>query len=88
MTISGRWSLTLGAGTLAFALLSMTFLLSTTVLEAIGALASVQSQVRGTEWATGPIILATLGRRHLRPLTPTPITRLRACCAATGAAPS
>ena len=61
MTISGRWSLALGAGTLAFALLSMTFLLSTTVLEAIGALATVQTLVRGTEWATGPIILATLG---------------------------
>jgi len=61
MTMSGRWSLTLGAGTLAFALLSMTFLLSTTVLQAIGALATVQAAVRGTEWATGPIILATLG---------------------------
>ena len=44
MTMSGRWSLTLGAGTLAFALLSMTFLLSTTVLEAIGALATVQAR--------------------------------------------
>jgi cbb3-type cytochrome oxidase subunit 1 len=61
MTMSGRWSLTLGAGTLAFALLSMTFLLCTSVLEAIGALATVQTLVRGTEWATGPIILATLG---------------------------
>jgi cytochrome c oxidase cbb3-type subunit 1 len=61
MTMAGRWSLTLAAGTLAFALLSMTFLLSTSVLEAIGALQSVQTLVRGTEWATGPIILATLG---------------------------
>jgi cbb3-type cytochrome oxidase subunit 1 len=39
----------------------MTFLLSTTVLESIGALASVQAVVRGTEWTTGLIILATLG---------------------------
>jgi cbb3-type cytochrome oxidase subunit 1 len=61
MTMSGRWSLTLAAGTLAFALLSMTFLLSTSVLEAIGAMATVQTLVRGTEWATGIIILATLG---------------------------
>jgi cbb3-type cytochrome oxidase subunit 1 len=61
MTMSGRWSLAVAAGTLAFALLSMTFLLSTTVLEAIGALQAVQTLVRGTEWATGPIILATLG---------------------------
>ena len=61
LTFRGRWSLSLGAGTLAFALLSMTFLLSTSVLEAIGALQSVQHLVRGTEWATGPIILGTLG---------------------------
>jgi cytochrome c oxidase cbb3-type subunit I len=61
LTFRGRWSLSLGAGTLAFALLSLTFLLSTAVLEAIGALGSVQHLVRGTEWATGPIIIATLG---------------------------
>ena len=61
LTFRGRWSLSLGAGTLAFALLSLTFLLSTAVLESIGALGSVQALVRGTEWATGPIIIATLG---------------------------
>jgi cytochrome c oxidase cbb3-type subunit I len=61
MTMSGRWALTLAAGTLAFALLSMSFLLSTSVLEAIGALQTVQTLVRGTEFATGTIILATLG---------------------------
>jgi cytochrome c oxidase cbb3-type subunit 1 len=61
LTFRGRWSLSLGAGALAFALLSMTFLLSTAVLEAIGAIGSVQTLVRGTEWALGPIILATLG---------------------------
>jgi cytochrome c oxidase cbb3-type subunit I len=61
LTFRGRWSLSLGAGTLAFALLSLTFLLSTAVLEAIGALGSVQHLVRGTEWATGPITIATLG---------------------------
>jgi cytochrome c oxidase cbb3-type subunit I len=61
MTMRGRWALTLAAGTLAFALLSMSFLLSTSVLEAIGALQTVQTLVRGTEFATGTIILATLG---------------------------
>jgi cytochrome c oxidase cbb3-type subunit 1 len=61
MTIQGRWSLALSAGTVAFAVVSMAFLLATSTLEAIGALGSVQNLVRGTEWTTGAVIFATLG---------------------------
>jgi cytochrome c oxidase cbb3-type subunit 1 len=61
LTIHGRWSLTLGSGTLSFALISMAFLLGTALLEAIGALRSVQGLVRGTEWGLGVWLLGTLG---------------------------
>jgi cytochrome c oxidase cbb3-type subunit I len=61
LTIHGRWALTLGTGTLAFALVAMAFLLSTALLEAIGALRSVQGLVRGTEWEMGVWLLGTLG---------------------------
>ena len=61
LTIHGRWALTLSAGTLAFALTSMTFILGTALLEAIGALRSVQALVTGTEWGLGVWLMATLG---------------------------
>jgi cytochrome c oxidase cbb3-type subunit 1 len=61
LTIHGRWSLTLGAGTLAFALVAMAFLLGTSLLEAIGALRSVQGLVRDTEWVMGVWLMGTLG---------------------------
>ncbi|HEY7331832.1 MAG TPA: cbb3-type cytochrome c oxidase subunit I [Candidatus Limnocylindria bacterium] len=61
LTIHGRWSLTLGTGTLAFALVAMAFLLSTALLEAIGALRSVQGLVRDTEWEMGVWLLGLLG---------------------------
>jgi cbb3-type cytochrome oxidase subunit 1 len=61
LTIHGRWSLTLSPGTLAFALVAMAFLLGTSLLEAIGALRSVQGLVRGTEWGMGVWLLGTLG---------------------------
>jgi cbb3-type cytochrome oxidase subunit 1 len=61
LTIHGRWSLTLGTGTLAFALVSMAILLGTSLLEAIGALRSVQALVGGTEWGVGVWLLASLG---------------------------
>jgi cbb3-type cytochrome oxidase subunit 1 len=61
LTIHGRWSLTLVPGTLAFALVAMAFLLGTALLEAIGALRSVQGLVRGTEWGMGVWILGLLG---------------------------
>ena len=61
MTLRGRWSLMLSAGTVAFAVIAMAFLIGSTVLDAIGALHSVQGLVRGTEWATGASIFGTLG---------------------------
>lgn len=60
-TMHGRWSLTLSAGTLAFAVVSMAFLLAAAMLEAIGALRSVQGLVRGTDWTAGAVIFSTLG---------------------------
>jgi cbb3-type cytochrome oxidase subunit 1 len=39
----------------------MAFLLAAALLEAIGALRSVQVLVHGTEWATGATMVATLG---------------------------
>jgi cbb3-type cytochrome oxidase subunit 1 len=61
MTLHGRWSMALGAGTVSFALVSMAFLLATALLEAIGALHSVQDLVRGTEWSIGVVIISALG---------------------------
>jgi cytochrome c oxidase cbb3-type subunit 1 len=61
MTMHGRWAMALNAGTSAFALSSLAFLLATALLEAIGALRSVQELVRGTEWTIGVVIFSTLG---------------------------
>jgi cytochrome c oxidase cbb3-type subunit 1 len=61
LTLQGRWSLALTTGTLAFALVSMAFLLSMALLDAIGALRSVEALVRGTEWEIGAWLLGTLG---------------------------
>lgn len=60
-TVQGRWSLALSAGAVAFAVVSLTFMLATSMLEAIGALGSVQQLVRGTEWPTGALLFATGG---------------------------
>jgi cytochrome c oxidase cbb3-type subunit 1 len=61
MTIQGRWSLILSAGTISFAAVSMAFLLATALLEAIGSLRTVQGLVRGTEWEIGVWAFASLG---------------------------
>jgi cytochrome c oxidase cbb3-type subunit 1 len=61
LSIQGRWTLMLGTGTLAFAGISMAFLLGTTLLEAIGALRSVQGLVNGTEWLPGVWLFSALG---------------------------
>jgi cytochrome c oxidase cbb3-type subunit 1 len=61
LTITGRWSLLLATGTLSFAVVAMAFLLGTALLEAIGALRSVQLLVRGTEWGDGVWMWSTLG---------------------------
>ena len=61
MTLRGRWSLMLSAGTVAFSVIAMAFLIGSTLLDAIGSLHSVQGFVRNTEWAAGASLLATLG---------------------------
>lgn len=61
MTIQGRWALALTPGAVGFALTAMAFLVATALLEAIGALRSVQALVRGTEWVTGVWIFGALG---------------------------
>ncbi len=61
LTLQGRWSMALQAGTVAFAVVALAFLLATALLEAIGALRSVQGLVRGTDWFLGAWIFATLG---------------------------
>jgi cbb3-type cytochrome oxidase subunit 1 len=57
----GRWSLILGTGAVSLAVIAMAFLVGSTVLEAIGALRSVQGLVHGTEWGVGAFLLGTLG---------------------------
>lgn len=61
MTLRGRWSLMLSTGAVSLAVIAMAFLVGSTLLEAIGALRSVQGLVRGTEWAAGASLLGTLG---------------------------
>ena len=61
LTLQGRWSLALTSGTLAFALTAMVFLIGMAMLEAIGALRSVEALVRGTEWELGAWLLGSLG---------------------------
>jgi cbb3-type cytochrome oxidase subunit 1 len=61
MSMHGRWAMALIPGTLALCLVSMTFLLASSLLEAIGVLRSVQDLVRGTEWPAGASLFGTLG---------------------------
>lgn len=61
LTLQGRWTLALTTGTLAFALTAMAFLVGAALLEAIGALRSVDALVRGTEWELGAWLLGSLG---------------------------
>jgi cytochrome c oxidase cbb3-type subunit I len=60
-TIRGRWTLAFGAGTLAFALVGLAFLLSAALLQAIGALRTVHVYVAATEWQVGAFVFAALG---------------------------
>jgi cbb3-type cytochrome oxidase subunit 1 len=61
LTIQGRWTLVLSAGTIGFAVVSLAFLLASSLLEAIGSLRTVQGLVRGTEWPMGVWAFGTLG---------------------------
>lgn len=60
-TMQGRWSLLFGTGAAALAMVSLAFLLSTGVLEAIGALRAVDALVGGTDWEAGVWIWAMYG---------------------------
>ena len=64
-TMTGRWALVLSPGTIPFALVALTFLVATAMLEAIGALGSVRALVGGTEWVIGVRLFAFLGTATL-----------------------
>jgi cbb3-type cytochrome oxidase subunit 1 len=64
-TITGRWTLVLSPGTIPIALVAVTFLATTALLEAIGALGSVRALVGGTEWGVGVRLFAFLGTASL-----------------------
>lgn len=60
-TMRGRWTLAFGAGTLAFALVGLAFLLAAALLQGIGALRTVHDHVAATEWQVGAFVFAALG---------------------------
>ncbi len=64
-TMTGRWTLALSPGTIPFALAALTFLVATTMLEAIGALGSVRALVGSTPWGVGVRLFAFLGTATL-----------------------
>ena len=61
LTTRSRWMLLFGSGPVAFATVSMAFLLAAGMLDAIGALRSVREFVGGTDWPRGALAWATLG---------------------------
>ena len=60
-SMRGRWTLLFGTGALAFAAVSLAFLLGSSLLSAIGSLTSVSSVVGGTDWERGVFVWATYG---------------------------
>ena len=60
-TMHGRWTLAFGAGSTAFALVSLAFLFAATLLEAIGALRAVDLLVGGTDWERGAFLWTAYG---------------------------
>jgi cytochrome c oxidase cbb3-type subunit 1 len=65
LTLSGRWTLVLSPGAVQFALVAITFLVATSLLEAIGSLGSVRALVGGTEWGVGVRLFGLLGTATL-----------------------
>jgi cytochrome c oxidase cbb3-type subunit 1 len=65
LSLSGRWTLVLSPGTIPFALVALTFLTATALLEAIGALGSVHKLVGSTDWGVGVRLFALLGTATL-----------------------
>jgi cytochrome c oxidase cbb3-type subunit 1 len=60
-TMSGRWTLLFGAGTIGFAAVGLAFLLASSLLDAIGSLRSVQALVGSTDWERGAFLWAMFG---------------------------
>lgn len=65
LSLSGRWTLVLSPGTIPFALVALTFLTATALLEAIGSLGSVHKLVGSTDWGVGVRLFALLGTATL-----------------------
>ena len=61
LTTRGRWTLLFGTGPVAFAAVSMAFLLAAAMLDAIGTLGSVRDFVGGTDWIRGAQVWTLLG---------------------------
>lgn len=60
-TMQGRWTLVFGAGTAAFATVSLAFLFAASLLDAIGALRVVDQLVGRTDWQRGAFLWSTFG---------------------------
>lgn len=60
-TMQGRWTLVFGTGAAAFAVVSLAFLFGATLLEAIGALRSVELFLGRTDWERGAFLWASYG---------------------------
>ena len=60
-TLSGRWTLLFGASSVAFAVVSLAFLLAVSLLDAIASLRIVQDFVGRTDWERGAGLWATYG---------------------------
>jgi cytochrome c oxidase cbb3-type subunit I len=61
MTVRGRWSLLAGAGALSLAVMALSFLLMSSIIDGVGSLRSVGVHVAGTEWPVGALVYAGLG---------------------------
>jgi cytochrome c oxidase cbb3-type subunit 1 len=60
-TLRGRWTLLFGPGSIAFAVVSLAFLLAVSLLDAIASLRIVQDFVGRTDWERGAWLWATYG---------------------------
>ena len=60
-SMQGRWTLLFGAGTASLAVISLGFLLGSSLMAAIGALRSVSAFVGGTEWELGLLLWTAYG---------------------------
>jgi cbb3-type cytochrome oxidase subunit 1 len=56
LTISGRWSLLLGAGSLTFAVMALAFFGASALFDAVGALRGVEALVARTGWPLGSML--------------------------------